>query len=669
MIFGRVKKSIAMLIALALVITLMPQQSLAKVIYLPDVTSEMSAASYWSDKMDDPEKTLVTMDDIKAINKSIEDASGTNVGDLSTFPQKEFDAAAAAQSLYNSALADAEYFYNVYGAKYDGYGNGYATFDDARAGMFDAMIDNCIDEEATGVQPVQYAICTKRTNVLCFPSTERVLDDRDDPDFDYQYQSPVRVGEPVIIKARSKDHKFYSAVTTCTSGWIPAEDIAVCRDKDEWLGAWKFGSDETLVVYDDKVFTEDSNSAPETANVKLSMGTCLKLAKESEWTGLITNRSAHNNHVVWLPIRDSNGKYDKKLALVSEHLKVSEGFLPLTHANVAMVTMNWLGNCYGWGGMLGSEDCSGYVRDVYKCFGLELARNTTWQGNQPVKKFDLNGLGDKERTELIKKLPVGSVLIMPGHEMIYLGCEGDKLYVISSVSKVVTGGEVKRIRNTVINTLDIKRTSGNTWLQDLTVAEIPYRDPSYEIPEKPDPVKPAAPGRPSLKAAVNLNNMTVKLSWNKVKGATGYEVAYRKAGASKWTTAKTAGTSYTVKALYVRGKYRFRVRAVNDGGKSAWSKAANRYMKKVSFKIGKKKTYIKVKWKKDAGASGYQIRYAANSKMKNARAVTVKGAKKTALKLKKLRKGKRYYIQVRPYKVYKGVKYTGTYSKARSIKR
>ena len=56
MIFGRVKKSIAILIAFALVITIMPQQSLAKVIYLPDVTSDMSAASYWSDKMDDPER-------------------------------------------------------------------------------------------------------------------------------------------------------------------------------------------------------------------------------------------------------------------------------------------------------------------------------------------------------------------------------------------------------------------------------------------------------------------------------------------------------------------------------------------------------------------------------------------------------------------------------------
>ena len=682
--------AVALVMVFVMALAMMPQQSLAAVTYLPDVSADMSKPAYWSGKMDDPEKTLVSMARVHKINDAIAAAPGTGTGDLATFSQTEFDSEAATQALYNSAVSDAKYFFGSPNyARYDGYGNGYSTWDAAWEGMYKAMAENCIDVEASGMKPVQYAICTKRTNVLSFPSTEKILDDPADPDFDYQYQTAIRVGEPVIIKARSKDHRFYSAVTTCTSGWIPASDIAICSSRDEWLDAWKFSSDETLVVYDDKVFTEDSNTSPETANVKLPMGTCLKLASESEWSGLITNRSAHNNHVVWLPIRNAEGKYEKKLALVAEHLKVSEGFLPLTHANVAMVALNWLGNCYGWGGMLGSEDCSGYVRDVYKCFGLELARNTTQQGKQPVKKFDLSGLSAQEKAEIIKKMPVGSVLIFPGHEMIYLGCEGDKLYVISSVSKVAVNGSAKRIRNTVINTLDIGRTNGHTWLEDMTIAEIPYRDPSYVIPEKPDPVKPAVPGRPSLKAAVNLNNMTVKLSWKAAKDATGYEVAYRKVGASKWDTAQTVATTYTVKALYVRGKYQFRVRAVNKGAGSpaggaaasatdgnaagtkygAWSAVKNRYMKKTTYSLKKKRTYVRVSWKKDSGASGYQIRYAANKSMKNAKTLTVKGAKKSSLKLKNLKKGKRYFVQVRLYKTVKGVKYTGVYGAAKSVKR
>jgi hypothetical protein len=223
----------------------------------------------------------------------------------------------------------------------------------------------------------------------------------------------------------------------------------------------------------------------------------------------------------------------------------------------------------------------------------------------------------------------------------------------------------------------------------MTIAEIPYRDPSYVIPEKPEPEEIAVTGKTIVSASVNLNNMTVKLSWKAAKDATGYEVAYRKAGASKWNTARTTAKSYTVKALYVRGKYQFRVRAVNEGAGSpaggaaastadgnaagakygAWSAVKNRYMKKTTYSLKKKRTYVRVSWKKDSGASGYQIRYAANKSMKNAKTLTVKGAKKSSLKLKSLKKGKRYFVQVRPYKTVKGVKYTGVYGVAKSVKR
>lgn len=666
-------KRICMALALMMALAMMPQTSLAAVGYLPDVTGEMSKASYWSDKMDAPDETLVEESDIRAINKAIEDGTGTGVFDPSTYSQTTFNGQTTAESLYNSALADCrDYFYYGCGAMYDGYGNGYATWDAAWESMYKAMVENCVDDEATAEMPVQFAICTKRTNILSLPSNERILDDRNDPDFDYQYQSALRLGEPVILTARSKDHKYYMAKTSFTNGWISVDDIAICESRQEWLEAWKFSSDKTLVVYDDKVFTEDSNSTPETANIKLTMGTCLKLADKSEWEGLISNRSADNNHVVWIPVRNEEGKYEKRLALVAEHLKVSEGFLPLTHANVAMVALNWLGNCYGWGGMLGSEDCSGYVRDVYKCFGLELARNTNGQANQPVKKFGLEGLSDNEKAEIIKKMPVGSVLIFNGHEMIYLGCEGDKLYVISAVSKMKVNGEIRRIRNTVINTLDVCRENDHTWLASLTTAEIPYRDPSYVIPEKHS-ADPAVPGKPVISAAANLGNMTVTMKWKPVKNANRYRAEYRKAGASKWTAAGTSAASYVFKGLYVRGCYQFRARALNtEEGvtkEGAYSSTKNLYMKAAAFKVKKLKKKVRVTWKKDAKASGYQVRYSLHKNMKNAKTVTVRGAKKTSLKIGGLKKGKRYYIQVRPYKTYKGVKYTGVYKAKKSVKR
>ncbi len=58
--------------------------------------------------------------------------------------------------------------------------------------------------------------------------------------------------------------------------------------------------------------------------------------------------------------------------------------------------------------------------------------------------------------------------------MLYLGSEGDKLYVISSVSNLVLDGVNTRVRGGIINTLDITRPNGKTWLGSLHTAEIPY---------------------------------------------------------------------------------------------------------------------------------------------------------------------------------------------------
>ena len=84
-----------------------------------------------------------------------------------------------------------------------------------------------------------------------------------------------------------------------------------------------------------------------------------------------------------------------------------------------------------------------------------------------------------------------------------------------------------------------------------------------------------------------------------------------------------------------------------------------------SFKIVPKGTAIskaanqgktaRVKWKKQAKSmskakvTGYQIRYSAKSSMKNAKKVAVKGYKKTTRTIKGLKKGKKYYFQVRTY--------------------
>ena len=221
----------------------------------------------------------------------------------------------------------------------------------------------------------------------------------------------------------------------------------------------------------------------------LTMGTVLKLEKGANPDELVDNRSTYNNYVVWLPIRNDDGTYSKKLSLISEHKKVHAGFLPFTKENISKVVFSALGNTYGWGGSLNSDDCSGYMRNVYKCFGIELARNTTWQTAMPVAKVNMQYMPREERIRFLDALPFGTILYFSGHEMMYLGNRNGKYYVISAVGTIMQPENPsvrQRIRSVIVNTLDVKRANGNTWFDEITVALVPYYDiddntlPGYE---------------------------------------------------------------------------------------------------------------------------------------------------------------------------------------------
>lgn len=94
-------------------------------------------------------------------------------------------------------------------------------------------------------------------------------------------------------------------------------------------------------------------------------------------------------------------------------------------------------------------------------------------------------------------------------------------------------------------------------------------------------------------------------------------------------------------------------------------KAAKKQLEKVTFinrKVSVKvkatgKKRMKVTVKKVSGAQGYQIQYAMKSNMKGKKVVNAKGTNKV---IKKLKKGKTYFVRARAYKTIDGKKvYTG----------
>ena len=699
----------------------------ADTMYLPDVTPAMSKPEYWVAKEKNPDLTLVEQEEIDQVNKDIIQGKGTGVWDMSTWSRDTFNGIERAQQLKNAAKEDADYTYNDLGAKYkDGIKLDYET---AMEELYGPMIENCVDPDAQESMPVGYAICSNRTLLRAFPTDEPLPDDPSDPDFDTLYLSAVTVGEPLIARGKSADGRYYHVNTSYLSGWIPTADIAFCADRAEWLSAWNYDSDKALVVYDDKITTEESNYAPETSRRKLFMGTRLQIADRSDWAGKISNRFAYNNYVVWMPVRKEDGSFENKLALISEHCKVNEGFLSLTTRNLAKVIFNQLGNAYGWGGMLSTQDCSGYVRDVYRCFGLELGRNTTNQAAQPVRKYNLEGKTDQEKTEIIKSLPLGAELLFSGHAMMYLGCEGDKLYVISSVSNLMVDNVKTRVRGMVINTLDIKRANGNSWIRSLHTATIPYYlEKARDISTATATIDPAM--NFVYDGTEKCPKPEVKLNGKLLLEGVHYTLSYEdniEAGKAKVTIQgmgnyegsinadfriKPDGTAASMKlekkTLVYNGKKQtplvtiqvgekkldssdytleYKGDQINVGTHTVTATLKGKYEGTVSasYKIVPKGTEITrlnrgkssfvVRWKiqkarmSSKRITGYQVMYATNKKFTTGKeTATIKKYRSVRKKVTELRSGRKYFVRVRTFMKVDGKRYYSPWSKIRSVK-
>ena len=184
----------------------------------------------------------------------------------------------------------------------------------------------------------------------------------------------------------------------------------------------------------------------------------------------------------------------------------------------------------------------------------------------------------------------------------------------------------------------------------------------------------AAPTK--VKAASAAYNR-VKVSWNKVKDASGYEVYQYNSKTKKYSAIKTTtGTSYTKSGLKTGTKYVYKVRAyrVIEGKKlySAYTAAVSAKptlakVTKVKAKNSAKKT-ANISWKKVDGASGYKLYRASKSSGKYKAVKTITKGKTVKYSNKKLKKGKKYYYKVRAYKTVSGKKIYGSYSSKASVK-
>lgn len=189
---------------------------------------------------------------------------------------------------------------------------------------------------------------------------------------------------------------------------------------------------------------------------------------------------------------------------------------------------------------------------------------------------------------------------------------------------------------------------------------------SYKIVKKAETTKPTKP---------ELKNQTIAgtSSYVKAYGSKPFALNVKTTGNGKLSYSSSNSSVATVSStgmVTLKGTGRATI-TVKAAATSQYKAATKKITVTVTPKkqslaaISKKvKGSLKIQWKKDTKASGYQVVYATNKKFSKAKTVN-KNKYTSLLKMKKLKKGRTYYVKVRSFKTIAGKRYYGAFSSVR----
>ncbi len=422
---------------------------------VPNVTGEMQSAGFWTNKLADPDGVIMSQREIEAFNRDIVSALPGLVYDLTDYPA----------SLSGEKLAELV-TRRPFPVAEERYSNGSLV----GAAYYDYLQSQMNLDGIEDSNKVVYAVTVRRTNIRTFPTADESLEAPYDVEFDMFQETAVGPAEPVLILHRSLDGDWCFVQVYNYNGWMPAADLAVAPDKDSWLQYVQ--PEQYLVVTGNRI---ELNYAPADQGVEqvgFTMGTRIPLAVRNVDDVV----AAAGVYLVKLPTRGEHGELVLKMSTVPAGSDVMVGYMPYTRANILLQAFKILGERYGWGGMFEARDCSAFVMDVYRSFGLMLPRNGDEQEQSAGRTVSFASLGTGQRYELLDSLLPGASLHTPTHEMLYLGEDEGLHYVIHDITsygdrdQVNADGSLARVELNRVAVTDLSLTlrSGRTIIDSLT---------------------------------------------------------------------------------------------------------------------------------------------------------------------------------------------------------
>jgi cell wall-associated NlpC family hydrolase len=315
------------------------------------------------------------------------------------------------------------------------------------AGRLDALEANVNLAALPRTQATRYGMIVQRADLRTFPTRQRVFSSRGNTNIDRFQENALFPGTPVAIVHTSADGEWWFVLSNSYAAWIERRHVA------EGSAAAIFGYGRKtpyLIVTGATARTVFTPDQPGVSQLQLDMGVRVPLLDRWPADKLVNGQHPYTAHVVELPVRAADGSLQFTPALLPRTADVASDYLPLNRANLLRQSFKFLGERYGWGHSYNARDCSGFVSEVYRGFGVQLPRNTGDQAASPaLNRIAFTADDDHEtRLAVLGTLQVGDLIYIPRHVMMVIGRDGGMPYVIHDTTGITyrdAAGKLTRV--------------------------------------------------------------------------------------------------------------------------------------------------------------------------------------------------------------------------------
>ena len=232
---------------------------------------------------------------------------------------------------------------------------------------------------------MRWGLVVQRAPTAHVPDALRVFTRADDTDIDRFQESALFPGTPVAIVHESRDGAVVvRRAARAMRAWIEKRHVAR-RRRATSCSATPQRTPYRVVTGATVRTVLHPRGAAAVANCSSTWACACRCSRTWPADQTVNGQHPYAAHVIELPVRERRRRARVRAGAAAARAPTSQrDYLPLTRANVLRQGFKFLGERYGWGHDYNARDCSGFVSEVYRSFGVLLPRNTRDQAVSPT---------------------------------------------------------------------------------------------------------------------------------------------------------------------------------------------------------------------------------------------------------------------------------------------